>query len=187
MVRRSKQKKHTLITLSLVKIVLTLKMTSVENYSDKAIAVFGTITPAIEQILTSLGGKFNPSLKGLEDSRRPGWIFPKSKKEQVEKALRTEVVTTPPTTSSSTTSSTSTTSAVSTSTLGGVTLKAFQTLERLVHSLSSRVEVIETEQRKRPCPPTSVTTRYDDEEEPSPEEEPVENNKVTKSFMSGKK
>jgi hypothetical protein len=156
-------------------------MTSVENYSDKAIAVFGTITPAIEQILTSLGGKFNPSLKGLEDSRRPGWIFPKSKKEQVEKALRTGVVTTPPTTSSSTTSSTTST------TLGGVTLKAFQTLERLVHSLSSRVEVIETEQRKRPCPPTSVTTRYDDEEEPSPEEEPVENNKVTKSFMSGKK
>jgi hypothetical protein len=157
-------------------------MTSVENYSDKAIAVFGTITPAIEQILTSLGGKFNPSLKGLEDSRRPGWIFPKSKKDQVEKALYTGVVTTPVATSA-----TSVNSGVSTLSLGGVTLKAFQTLEKLVHSLSSRVEVIETEQRKRPCPPTSVTTRYDDEEEPSPEEEPIENNKVTKSFMSSKK
>ena len=114
-------------------------MTSVENYSDKAIAVFGTITPAIEQILTSLGGKFNPSLKGLEDSRRPGWIFPKSKKDQVEKALHTGVVTTPVATSA-----TSVNSGVSTLSLGGVTLKAFQTLEKLVHSLSSRVEVIET-------------------------------------------
>ena len=158
-------------------------MTSVENYSDKAIAVFGTITPAIEQILTSLGGKFNPSLKGLEDSRRPGWIFPKSKKDQVEKALHTGVVTTP----ASYSTSSSAPFAAPTLSLGGVTLKAFQTLEKLVHSLSSRVEVIETEQRKRPCPPTSVTTRYDDEEEPSPEEEPVEHNKVTKSFMSGKK
>jgi len=47
------------------------------DYSDKAIAVFGNTRP-IKDKLKAIGGRFNPRLKG-----GAGWIFPKTKKEQV--------------------------------------------------------------------------------------------------------
>lgn len=52
------------------------------DYSDKAIAVIGETKP-IKDILSALGGKFNFRL-----SCGAGWIFPKTKSEQVIKALQ---------------------------------------------------------------------------------------------------
>lgn len=172
----------------------------IEDYSDKALAVFGKISPALEEGLIKLGGKFNPVLKGLNDTRRPGWIFPKSKRDQVSFELKKHLGTSTTSSSSSTSSasnSTSTSASNSTptsidtigTTIKYVSLQAFQTLEKLVHNLSSRVEVIETEQRKRPASKLSKIPqdRYDVEEEnEETSDEPEDNNKVTKSFMKKK-
>lgn len=61
-----------------------VKAGSVEivDYSEKAIAVIGE-TKEIKDILSNLGGKFNYRLKC-----GAGWIFPKTKTDQVIKALQ---------------------------------------------------------------------------------------------------
>lgn len=47
------------------------------NYSEKSIALFGETKP-IKEDLKSLGGRYNANLRPFgEDSRVPGWIFPK--------------------------------------------------------------------------------------------------------------
>ena len=63
------------------------------DYSEKAIAVCGD-TKAIKDELKSLGGRFNPRL-----SCGAGWVFPKSKREQLTALLNGEsvAVTTTPT------------------------------------------------------------------------------------------
>jgi hypothetical protein len=58
----------------------------IETYSEKAIAVFGESKP-IKDNLSSLGGKFNPSLRGNGDEKRAGWIFPKTKLDDVKKII----------------------------------------------------------------------------------------------------
>ena len=54
------------------------------DYSEKAIAVIGDTKP-IKEGLKSLGGRFNFRL-----SCGAGWIFPKSKREEVEKLIKEE-------------------------------------------------------------------------------------------------
>jgi hypothetical protein len=56
------------------------------DYTEKAIAVFGD-TKIIKEHLAGLGGKFNPSLKGDNDDKRAGWIFPKTKRSEVQSLL----------------------------------------------------------------------------------------------------
>ncbi len=56
------------------------------DYTEKAIAVFGD-TKIIKDHLAGLGGKFNPSLKGDNDDKRAGWIFPKTKRSEVQTLL----------------------------------------------------------------------------------------------------
>ncbi len=56
------------------------------DYTEKAIAVFGD-TKIIKDHLAGLGGKFNPSLKGDNDDKRAGWIFPKTKRSEVQSLL----------------------------------------------------------------------------------------------------
>lgn len=57
---------------------------TIEDYSDRAIAVFGDIPSSTKLRLLEAGGKENEKLKGPGDSRRRGWIFPKSKRELVK-------------------------------------------------------------------------------------------------------
>jgi len=60
---------------------------TIESYSEKAIAVFGGSKP-IKDHLASLGGKFNPSLRGNnENEKRAGWIFPKTKQNDVKQII----------------------------------------------------------------------------------------------------
>ena len=56
-------------------------MAHIEQYSEKAIAVFGDSTKYKSEFL-DLGGKFNMNLRGQQ-----GWIFPKSKEQLVRKIL----------------------------------------------------------------------------------------------------
>jgi len=52
-----------------------------EDYSEKSFAVYGD-TKEFKDTLKALGGKFNRYLK-IEGETRNGWIYPKSKQEQV--------------------------------------------------------------------------------------------------------
>ena len=56
------------------------------DYTEKAIAVFGD-TKVMKDHLASLGGKFNPSLRGNNDDKKPGWIFPNTKRSEVQSLL----------------------------------------------------------------------------------------------------
>lgn len=55
------------------------------DYSERAIALFGE-TSQYKDNISAIGGKFNASLKN-NDQKLAGWIFPKSKKSEVEKLL----------------------------------------------------------------------------------------------------
>lgn len=59
------------------------------DYTPKSIAIFGNTKP-FSEIIKEKGGKFNPSLNyGTEDEpdRKPGWIFPSSKRSIVEQLV----------------------------------------------------------------------------------------------------
>lgn len=58
------------------------------DYSEKAIAVIGD-TKEIKEELKSLGGRFNKFLT-VEGVRQAGWIFQKSKKEDLQNLLKFE-------------------------------------------------------------------------------------------------
>ena len=55
------------------------------DYSDKAIALFGNTKPLKEK-LKEIGGKFNPFLNN-EGEKMAGWIFPKSKMDELKTIL----------------------------------------------------------------------------------------------------
>jgi hypothetical protein len=55
------------------------------DYSEKALAVFGDTKP-IKDELKGLGGRFNPKLTH-EDKRKAGWIFAKSKENELRSLL----------------------------------------------------------------------------------------------------
>jgi uncharacterized iron-regulated protein len=55
------------------------------NYSEKALAIFGDTRPMKDQ-LKAMGGRFNPKLS-YEGGKRAGWIFSKSKEQEVKSLL----------------------------------------------------------------------------------------------------
>jgi len=55
------------------------------DYSPKAIALFGD-TKSIKDLLSAMGGKFNPRL-AYKDSKKAGWIFSLSKRNELEGVL----------------------------------------------------------------------------------------------------
>lgn len=55
------------------------------DYSEKSIAVIGDTKP-IKDMLASLGGRFNGRLT-INDEKRCGWIFQKTKESNVREAL----------------------------------------------------------------------------------------------------
>lgn len=65
-----------------------VKKIEIVDYSEKSIAVFGN-TIAIKDKLKEMGGKYNANLKKDKnvDIKEPGWIFIKSKKDEVSKFI----------------------------------------------------------------------------------------------------
>jgi hypothetical protein len=55
------------------------------DYSQKALAVFGNTRPMKEE-LKALGGRFNPKLTH-KGTKKAGWIFSKSKEQEVRNLL----------------------------------------------------------------------------------------------------
>lgn len=60
----------------------------ISDYSEKAIVLRGEKTKDCMEGLKEMGGKYNAVLKG-----GPGWIFPKTKREVLEKFVNEGVVT----------------------------------------------------------------------------------------------
>ena len=56
------------------------------DYSEKALAIFGDTRPIKDQ-LKALGGRFNPKLTH-EGSKQAGWIFSKSKENELKNLLK---------------------------------------------------------------------------------------------------
>lgn len=55
------------------------------DYSEKAFAIFGD-TKTVKDILKQHGGRFNPHLN-KDGQKQPGWIFSKTKENELKKAL----------------------------------------------------------------------------------------------------
>jgi hypothetical protein len=62
---------------------------TLEQYSEKSIAVFGNTNDHKDSLMT-LGGKYNSNLRG-----RPGWIFTNSARPRVEEFIKNGTVTAP--------------------------------------------------------------------------------------------
>lgn len=62
---------------------------TLEQYSEKSIAVFGNTSDHKDSLMT-LGGKYNANLRG-----RPGWIFTNSARPRVEEFIKNGTVTAP--------------------------------------------------------------------------------------------
>ena len=58
---------------------------SIVDYSQKALAIFGDTRPIKDQ-LKVLGGRFNPKLTH-EGTKKAGWIFSKSKEQEIKELL----------------------------------------------------------------------------------------------------
>ena len=58
------------------------------HYSEKCIALFGDTKP-IKEELKALGGWFNNNLRPFgEESRVPGWVFPKKCEEAIKELIK---------------------------------------------------------------------------------------------------
>ena len=62
-------------------------MIRIVPYSDLSIVLIGE-TFSIKDKIKALGGTFNKSLS-IENTKVPGWIFPKTKENEVEELVKT--------------------------------------------------------------------------------------------------
>jgi vacuolar-type H+-ATPase subunit I/STV1 len=137
---------------------------TIEDYSERAIAVFGNWQPYTE-LLKSLGGLENERLGGGNSNgvKRHGWIFSKKKRAELEKALKEgEPSTLSVKSVKATTTSSYTPSASST------IEQRLDKLEKLVHTLASTQTVIESEVaaiRKTLALPSQTKKRAVDEDD----------------------
>lgn len=61
---------------------------TIVDYSEKCVALFGDTKPVKEE-LKKLGGRFNSNLRPFDDDTRvPGWVFPKKCKEDLMKLVK---------------------------------------------------------------------------------------------------
>jgi len=88
----------------------------------------------IKDILQQLGGSYNRYLKGPNDTKRPGWIFPKSKEDQVLSELSKQSLSNKSDTSNSSNSSVAYKSDID-----------MKQVEKYFLQLTSRIEALENE------------------------------------------
>lgn len=61
---------------------------TIVDYSEKCVALFGDTKP-IKDELKKLGGRFNANLRPFDDDTRvPGWVFPKKCKDDIMKLIK---------------------------------------------------------------------------------------------------
>ena len=131
---------------------------TIEEYSPLSIAIFGDTSSFLpyKERLESIGGTFNRNLKGPNDTKRPGWIFQKSKKEQILNLFQAGPQAITPSTSSSSfssfSSSSSSSSSLSSSTTSTISTQPPQQsnldmkkVESMFLQLTSRIEALENE------------------------------------------
>ena len=129
----------------------------VSVYSEKACAVFfssprDAVINGYDELMTQLGGKKNPSLKGLQatDPKREGYIFSIKRKAEIEKAL---AAFRPTSSSAALTSATVHSSSVHLTESSSESVEAIKnassstpsSTDKMVQMLSARVEALETQ------------------------------------------
>ena len=120
---------------------------TIENYSEKSIAVFAENLGPYADILESLNGTRNNRLKGPNDSKRTGYVFPKHKMTEVQTALQNfDTKGVVPTSSTPVPPSTSSTpSLTSASPATAKDSEQLQKLQKLVQQLTTRLDAAEAE------------------------------------------
>ena len=150
---------------------------TIEDYSEKAIAVFGDTKPISERLGAIQGSKFNPCLRGVGENKRPGWIFPKTRRSEVESLLQTiqqEVKSgdfKPSQSDLSSKPKTTKTFASATSSVDSSVLSRIEILEAKVETLIKALSALKTT-----IPPSDISTKpkvsktWADEEDEDEEE-----------------
>ena len=154
---------------------------TIEDYSEKAIAVFGDTKPISERLGAIQGSKFNPCLRGVGENKRPGWIFPKTRRSEVESLLQTiqqELKSgdfKPSQTDSSTKPKTIKSVASSSSSADSSVLSRIEILEAKVETLTKTLSSLKTH-----TPPSDSSTKpkvsktwADEEDEDEEEVKPI--------------
>lgn len=118
---------------------------TIEDYSEKAIAVFGDLA-RYEEMLTNMKGTKNERLKDPtdENKRRVGFIFAKAKRADVEKALK-EFGTKNVSASSSSVSTQSVTPTTTTNISTSADQLIIKQLQTTVQDLQRRLDAAEAE------------------------------------------
>jgi hypothetical protein len=170
---------------------------SIEAYSEKAIAVFVSTTHInkYEPILVGLGSSANYALKGPNNQKRTGFVFPKGKLDAVNQALLSGTAPTTPVVGVKKSASSATDDKLA---------QDFAVLQKLVYTLSARLEAVEAEQQaarkafgasgatggggdakahKRPASAAAVRSVYD-MEEAYEDDDDVEDEPVITPFKS---
>ncbi len=149
---------------------------TIEDYSEKAIAVFGDTKPISDRLGTIQGSKFNPCLRGVGETKRPGWIFPKSRRSEVEALLQSiqqevksgDFKPSPQTENSTKAKATTTKSSTS---VDSSVLSRIEILEAKVETLIKALSALKTN-----TPPSDISTKpkmsktWADEEDEDEEE-----------------
>ena len=150
---------------------------TIEDYSEKAIAVFGDTKPISERLGAIQGSKFNPCLRGVGENKRPGWIFPKTRRSEVEsllQAIQQEVKTgdfKPSQSDLSNKPKTTKTFASASSSVDSSVLSRIEILEAKVETLIKALSALKTN-----TPPSDISTKpkmsktWADEEDEDEEE-----------------
>jgi hypothetical protein len=138
------------------------------NYTDRSVAVFGNTKPYSEP-LKQAGGRFNPSLKygNDEETRRPGWIFSKTKENDVRQLVDSlNSQPQPVATSSTSTSSNSTSSKTSQyKSVDSVDKKTFMALVTRVERLEQELKLLQQGAGIKNTSTKNESVVFDDEED----------------------
>ena len=120
---------------------------TIEDYSDKSFAIFGDLAP-IEELLVALKGTFNDRLRDALDSnkRRAGFIFPKARRAEIEKALKEGKVSTKKEYSSSSSSSSVSSSSSAPNVFADSALEGLvKKMQEMMVDMQRRMDAVETE------------------------------------------
>jgi hypothetical protein len=143
------------------------------NYTDRSVAVFGNTKPYSDQ-LKQAGGRFNPSLKygDDEETRRPGWIFPKTKENDIRKLVDNLNSQPQPTENTSTSSSSS--KPTYQKSVDTVDKKTFMALLTRVERLEQELKLLQKSAGIKNTSTKNESVVFDDDEEEQDEEDDEE-------------
>lgn len=155
-------------------------MIRIVPYSDLSIVLIGE-TFSIKDKIKALGGTFNKSLS-IENTKVPGWVFPKTKESDVEELVKTINNNKSYTSTASLSSSSKT---VQQNDIKGpisidpkITHEMFANLLNKYEMLEARVNYLEKQSLKTSRPATASSSKYSKKTKPDSESDESDNETV---------